>query len=149
MQFSASIEYAIHGLVFLAAGSSGDAVLAADVARAVRVPESYLRKVFQQLARAGLVASRRGAKGGFTLARDASAVTLRDVVEAIDGALPTYTCLKDRRRCSVGESCPVADAFDTARRKMGEILDEMSISELAKRISKRSPSWLKVTPERG
>ena len=144
MQFSTSIEYAIHGLVYLAALRSDSAVLAGDVAEAIRVPESYLRKVFQLLSRAGLVASHRGVKGGFTLARDAKRITLRHVVEAIDGTLPFYACAKSTRKCSIVEDCPVSTAFAAARRKMAEVLDETTIADLARGIAKRSESWLKV-----
>jgi Rrf2 family iron-sulfur cluster assembly transcriptional regulator len=173
VQFSASIEYAIHGLVFLAAGGgmaprggvagSGlaahggtaeateapaaalrEAVLLGDIAGATRVPESYLRKVFQQLGRAGLVTSHRGVKGGFTLARDPRSITLKHVVEAIDGTLPFYTCVKEKRGCTLMDACPVSAAFAEARNKMAEVLDATSIQQLAGGLSPKA-SWLKVT----
>lgn len=145
VQFSLSIEYAIHGLVYLASAGTDAATLLGDIAKATRVPESYLRKVFQLLARAGLVASHRGVKGGFSLARAPSQITLKDVVEAIDGSLPAYTCAKTARGCSLDEACPVSSAFAAARKKMAEVLDATSIRDLARGISKRSASWLKVT----
>jgi Rrf2 family transcriptional regulator, iron-sulfur cluster assembly transcription factor len=123
VQFSLSIEYAIHGLVYLASAGSDAATMVGDIAKATSVPESYLRKVFQLLAKAGLVASHRGVKGGFSLARVPAEITLKDVVEAIDGSLPAYTCLKTARGCSLDEACPVSGAF----------------------ASKRSARWLKVT----
>jgi len=144
VQFSTSIEYAIHGLVYLAAAKSDSAVLVNDIAAAIRVPESYLRKVLQLLGRGGLVASHRGVKGGFTLARDPKEITLKDVVEAIDGTLPFYACAKTTRKCTIVEACPVSSAFSAARRKMAEALDETSIHALASGISRRSGSWLKV-----
>ena len=145
MQFSASIEYAIHGMVYLAVTKPAGAVLVRDVARAIRVPESYLRKVFQLLARAGLVASHRGAKGGFSLARNPGELTLRHVVEAIDGTLPSYSCQKTTRGCSIVPRCPVSEAFETARQKMAEVLEATSIKDLARGIAERSAGWLKVT----
>jgi Rrf2 family protein len=145
VQFSASIEYAIHGMVYLAVMKPAGAVLVRDIARAIRVPESYLRKVFQFLVRAGLVASHRGAKGGFSLARDPGELTLRHVVEAIDGTLPFYSCQKTTRRCSLIPLCPVSEAFEAARQKMAEVLEATSIKDLAQGIAQRSASWLKVT----
>ena len=144
MQFSASIEYAIHGLVYLAVSGSPNAVLLGSIAGATAVPESYLRKVFQLMARAGLVASHRGVKGGFTLARAAKDISLADVVQAIDGALPTYTCMREKRKCADTEACIVSDIFAQARRKMEEVLGGTSLDALAKTISARSPAWLKV-----
>jgi len=145
VQFSLGIEYAIHGLVFLASTGSAATTLVGDIAKATRVPESYLRKVFQSLTRAGLVASHRGVKGGFSLARPAADITLKDVVEAIDGTLPFYSCAKATRGCSLDEACPVSSAFAEAREKMAETLDATSIQTLARGIAKRSASWLKVT----
>jgi Rrf2 family protein len=144
MQFSASIEYAIHGLVYLAVSRSPNAVLLSAVARATAVPESYLRKVFQLMARAGLVASHRGVKGGFTLARGAAEISLADVVQAIDGALPTYTCMREKRKCTDTDLCLVSEIFAQARQRMEEVLGGTSIETVAKAIMARSPGWLKV-----
>jgi Rrf2 family transcriptional regulator, iron-sulfur cluster assembly transcription factor len=145
MQFSTSIEYAIHGLVYLAVNGSETATLVGDVATAIKVPDSYLRKVFQLLVRGGLVTSQRGAKGGFVLARDPARITLKDVVEAIDGSLPLYTCMKAKRKCSALEACPVSAAFEEARNKMAEVLGGTTLESLAKGISHRAVGWLKVT----
>jgi len=145
VRFSTTIEYAIHGLVYLAVRDSGSTVLAGDIAKAICVPESYLRKVFQLLSRAGLVTSHRGAKGGFSLARDAGEVSLKDVVEAIDGTLPVYACMKATRKCTVTDLCPVSEAFEAARGKMAEVLEASSIKDLARGIARRSASWIKVT----
>jgi Rrf2 family protein len=144
MQFSASIEYAIHGLVYLAASGSPNPVLLSAIARAIAVPESYLRKVFQLMVRAGLVASHRGVKGGFTLARGAKEISLMDVVQAIDGALPTYTCMREKRKCAETDQCLVSDIFAQARQRMEETLGGTSIDTLAKAITARAPEWLKV-----
>ena len=143
MQFGTSIEYAVHALVFMADRPPGP-VFVGDVAKATKAPESYLRKVFQLLSRAGLVASHRGVKGGFSLAQDARQITLRDVVESIDGSLPTWCCVKERKRCSE-TPCPVSAAFEEARRKMAESLAQTSIGDLASRVSRLPDGWLAVT----
>lgn len=142
MQFGTSIEYAVHALVFMADRAPGP-IFVGDVAKATKVSESYLRKVLQLLARAGLVASHRGVKGGFSLAQDARQITLCDVVEAIDGSLPTWCCVKEKKRCSE-TPCPVSAAFEEARQKMAESLAQTSIGDLASRIP-TAGGWLAVT----
>jgi len=144
VKFPTSIEYAVHALVYLARVPAGKPALLADVASVIRVPESYLRKVFQLLAKKGLVTTQRGAKGGVGLGREAADVSLRDVVEAIDGSLPLYTCLRSQRGCAVTEACPVKSAFDEAGRKMAEVLENTSIGELAGSLSRRATNWLAV-----
>jgi Rrf2 family protein len=147
MQFSVSIEYAIHGMIYLARGSGEKAVLLADIAAAIKVPKEYMRKIFQMLTRGGLVTGRRGAGGGYRLARPAGELTLRQVVEAVEGSLPLYGCLHMRRHCELALSCPVQKAFDAARQKMAEALQGTTIADLTREIAenRREHSWLKVT----
>jgi len=64
MQFSVSIEYAIHGLIYLARAGDEKTVLLADIASSIKVPKEYMRKIFQMLTRSGLITGRRGAGGG-------------------------------------------------------------------------------------
>lgn len=147
MKFSTSIEYAIHGLIYLAKVLPGRTALISDIAKATRVPEAYLRKVFQRLGRSGIVISQRGARGGFRLSRDSQQINLKEVVESIDGSLPMYSCLKVRRGCSLGLPCPVHKTFEDARRQMGEVLEATSIADLLKDITRQEPmvEWLQVT----
>jgi Rrf2 family protein len=151
MQFGTSIEYAIHGLIYMAGngpplgeGAVPTTLLVGDIAKATKVPESYLRKVMQLLARAGLVISHRGVKGGFSLALDAREITLADVVEAVDGSLPTWCCVKEQKRCG-DNPCPVSVAFEEARQKMAESLAGTTIAHLASQIAQRADGWLAVT----
>ena len=147
MKFSTSIEYAIHGLIYLAKAPAGRPVLTSEIGRATSVPEAYLHKVFQQLGRSGLVTSQRGARGGFRLSRDSNQITLKDVVESIDGSLPIYTCLRELRGCSLGLPCPVQSAFEEARQRMAEVLEATSISDLLVDIGRQEPvvQWLQVS----
>jgi Rrf2 family iron-sulfur cluster assembly transcriptional regulator len=147
MQFSISIEYAIHGMIYLARAGGEKAVLLADIAAAIKVPKEYMRKIFQMLTRGGLITGRRGAGGGYRLARPAGELTLRQVVEAVEGSLPLYGCLHMRRHCELSLSCPVQKAFDTARQKMAEALEGTTVADLTREIAenRREHSWLKVT----
>lgn len=144
MKFSGSIEYAIHALVYLARRPAGQPTLLADIATALKVPDSYLRKVFQSLARSRIVATHRGARGGVTLSRPAAEITLRDVVEAVDGSLPFYSCLRDQRGCAVTDTCPVKGAFEEARRQMAEVLERTNVAGLAANLSRRAAKWLAI-----
>jgi Rrf2 family protein len=147
MQFTVSIEYAIHGLIYLARAGSEKAVLLSDIASAVKVPKEYMRKIFQMLTRGGLVAGRRGAGGGYRLARPPEELTLRQAVEAVEGSLPLYGCLHMRRHCELALTCPVQKAFESARQKMAEALQDTTIADLTREIveNRREHSWLKVT----
>ena len=146
MKFSSSIEYAIHGLVFLTGVPAGRAVQLPDVAGAINVPESYLRKVFQQLTRGGVLGSQRGAHGGFFLLRGPDSITLKDIVEVIDGSLPAYGCIRERRQCGITLNCPVKNVFEEARAKMAEVLDATTIKDLRDELesNRHEVDWLSV-----
>jgi Rrf2 family protein len=148
VQFSNSLEYAVHGLIYMTtADSSGRAVLLREMAEAIRVPESYLRKVFQSLARAKLVLSQRGVGGGYYLGRTPEEITLADVLVAVEGSLPVYRCLRQRRNCEVAEPCLVRETFKVATARMEDVLQGVSLADLAADLGQRADplGWLEVT----
>ena len=148
MRIANSTEYAIHGLMYIASvQQDGRTVLLREAADAIAVPESYLRKVFQALTRRGIVISQRGAKGGYTLARPADEITLRHVVEAIDGPLLGYSCLRERRQCASAPSCLVRKTFKDAAARMADVLDGVSIDDVARNATSRGmrATWLGAT----
>ena len=147
MKFSISIEYAVHGLIYLTRVPTGKPTQVAEVAKGIDVPETYLRKVFRQLARGGILSSQRGARGGFYLSQRPENISLKDVVEAVDGSLPGYGCLKDRKSCGITSNCPVKEAFEQARQKMAEVLGATSIKNLRDDLlsHRQEAAWLKVS----
>ena len=147
MKFSISIEYAVHALIFMAGNSSKNATQIATVAKAIAVPEPYLRKIFQQLTHAGILSSKRGARGGFHLIQEPAKISLKDVVEAIDGSLPVYECLRDQRNCAVTSACHVRATFERAKQKMADVLDATSVKDLRDNLvsHRQEAAWLKVS----
>ena len=147
MQLSKSVEYAIHGLIYLARDSGVQITLLGEIARVTGVPESYLRKVFQILSRRGIVLAQRGAKGGYLLSRAPAEINVREIVEAMEGSIPLYTCMsQSQKRCSIVENCPVKDVFHTASEKMYEILEKTSLKDILNGFleSGNKPEWLSV-----
>lgn len=85
MRLSLQVQYAIFGLFDLAYNGNGEPVQVRVIGARQAIPGRYLEQIFQRLRRARLVRGKRGPGGGYLLARPASEITLRDVVEAIDG----------------------------------------------------------------
>ena len=98
MKLSDGVEWGVHVCTVLAALPSGAALPAAKLAEYHGVPSAYLAKHLQALARAGVLETTKGPKGGYRLARPASEITLLEVVEAIDGDEPAFRCSEIRRR---------------------------------------------------
>jgi Rrf2 family iron-sulfur cluster assembly transcriptional regulator len=78
-------QYAICGVFDLAYNGQGEAVQIRAISERQAIPARYLEQIFQRLRRAGLVTSKRGPGGGYRLARAPEAITLREVVEAVEG----------------------------------------------------------------
>src|SRR5436305_14692567 len=88
MRISAKTDYAIRAVVEMASASEdGQLVKAESVADAQRIPLRFLLGILNELRHAGIVDSRRGAEGGYRLARPSDAITIADVIRAIDGPL--------------------------------------------------------------
>jgi Rrf2 family protein len=87
LQVSAAADYALRALLVLAAEKSATPVKARTIARQQQIPERYLWTILLQLRNAGILSSLRGNEGGYWLARDASEVSVADVMKAVDGPL--------------------------------------------------------------
>ena len=94
MRLSLQVQYAICGAFDLAYNSRGDPVQVRVISERQAIPARYLEQIFRRMRQAGLVVSKRGPGGGYQLARDASAITLRDVVEAVEGPLATSLAME-------------------------------------------------------
>ena len=92
LKLTAKSRAAVTALADLAAQAQGAPVPLRDVAERQALSVAFLEQVFAQLRRAGLVESRRGARGGYVLARAAEAVSLADVVAAMDETVRTTAC---------------------------------------------------------
>jgi Rrf2 family protein len=98
MKLSDGVEWALHCCTVLALVPEGSAMPAARLAEFHGVPGAYLAKHLQALARAGIVTSTQGPKGGYRLAKPAAAITLLEVVDAVEGDEPSFRCSEIRRR---------------------------------------------------
>src|SRR5436309_8033981 len=93
MMFSTKAEYGIRVLVELASRDGESPVPLAEIAEANGLPLAYLEHLVARLRKAGLVESRRGARGGYLLARPAGEITMAEVVEALEGSIAPIECI--------------------------------------------------------
>jgi Rrf2 family protein len=98
VRISEGVEWALHCLVLLATVPPDRALSAARLAEFHGVPAPYLAKHLQALSRAGLVDTVPGPRGGYRLARRPRDVTVLEVVQAVDGPSPAFTCTEIRQR---------------------------------------------------
>lgn len=131
MQLTRAADYGVRVMIQLAAQTPGERVSLPELARATGAPESFLSKVLQALARAGLISSRRGQSGGFRITARGSMASMRDVIEAIDGAICLNVCMVPGRSCSRKAHCPAHPVWARAQQAMLDVLTNTSVAALA------------------
>jgi Rrf2 family transcriptional regulator, iron-sulfur cluster assembly transcription factor len=131
VRFTKGADYGARGMVYLAKLPPSAVALIGDIAEEEDLPTSYLAKIFQELAKEGIVRSFRGAKGGFALARPAHEISLRQVIEAIEGPIALCRCLAPWEGCDKSESCPLHPVLAHAQKQMLAVLDNITLQELA------------------
>jgi Rrf2 family protein len=131
MQLTRAADYAVRSMVYLATLPDNKRVLLPDLARATDVPESFLSKVLQSLAHAGLISSRRGKLGGFVILPCGREASMHQVIEAIDGPICLNVCLNGGRDCDRKSTCPAHPVWARAQRAMLEVLMSVTVSSMA------------------
>jgi Rrf2 family protein len=132
MKLTRGGEYGIRGVLYLAQQNNGKVSMLSAIAKEQDVPPRFLAKIFQALAKAGVVKSHRGAKGGFSLARPAAEITIKDVIEAIEGPIHLNVCLIAEGECDRDQFCSVHSVWNDAQTKMMDVLSRKNFAELAK-----------------
>jgi Rrf2 family protein len=89
-----------------------------QVAQEQHIPPSFLAKIISQLSIAGLLHTSRGARGGVTLAREPEAITLLEVIEAIDGPIMLNECVSDNSICTFDDDCPLRPVWCEAQEEL-------------------------------
>ena len=135
MQLTQATDYAFRAVLHLAT-SSEEIVRAQIIAEKEEIPMRFLLKIMRSLIGVGIVKSYRGVEGGYGLGRPAEAITLWDVVEAVEGPSTINRCLKSKEYCSKNWSqpCPVHQALNKIQKSLETELKGYNFSELAKEM---------------
>ena len=131
LQLTRDGEYAVRAVLYLATHEDRISLIS-EISESQDVPKSYLSKIMQSLTRAGLVKSRRGAKGGFFLARPAGSIPLRETIEAVEGPIHLNVCLIKKGECPKDDACPVHPVWREAQKKLFEVLESKTMLDLAR-----------------
>jgi Rrf2 family transcriptional regulator, iron-sulfur cluster assembly transcription factor len=140
MQVTRAGEYAIIGLCYLAKQSADRIVMIDEISETEGVPKSFLAKIFQSLAKSGIVRSNRGAGGGFSLAKPASEITLLKVLQCVEGVFALQRCVSDDPECVVSttrmNTCTLCAVFSEAQNRVNEVFARTTLADL---LNPKSP----------
>ncbi|MFN2616277.1 MAG: Rrf2 family transcriptional regulator [Thermoleophilaceae bacterium] len=137
MMFSTKAEYGVRVMAHLARNNGADPIPLGSIADAEGLPLAYLEHLVQRLRKAELVESRRGAHGGYSLARPASGITMAEVVRALEGEIApiecisadsdgTLVCLREGE-----EPCPTKLLWTRVQGSIVRTLNDMTLADLA------------------
>ncbi len=126
MKLSTKIRYGTRFMIELALRRSDGFVLLGDIARGQKISEKYLWQLASSLKAAGLVNSHRGVNGGFALARDASNISVKDIVSVFEGAIQLVDC----SGCGQ-EDCVTSDVWREASESIDRVFSSYTLSDLA------------------
>ena len=131
MQLTRAADYGVRVMIHLAGPHTDERVSLPALAEASDAPESFLSKVLQALARAGLISSRRGQSGGFRISPRGREASMLEVIEAIDGPICLNVCLVSGRSCHRKAQCPAHPVWAQAQMAMLDVLSAARIADLA------------------
>jgi Rrf2 family protein len=126
-------EYGVICALHLARRVAEGPVTGRDIAESERLPGDYVEQILLRLRRAGIVASTRGARGGYVLARSADQISIRDVIEASEMTTFDLHCVShpvEEQRCSSSHNCSIRPVWMLLQRKIDDVLEGVHLSDL-------------------
>lgn len=131
LRLSKRSDYALIALRHLATPAARTSASARELAERFDIPLELLAKVLQQLARAGLLASQQGIRGGYVLARPATDISVADIIVAVDGPLTVTACSDQDQTCDQYLKCNVRDPLWRLKDRIVHTLTTCTLAEIA------------------
>ena len=131
LRLSKKADYALMAVRHLALKSGPSSASAREIAEQYDIPIELMAKVLQRLVRAGLLISTQGTRGGYTLSRPPSSISVADVIQAIDGPFTVTACSTEKNDCEQYSKCSIRDPLWQIRERIAATLGTVSIAEMA------------------
>lgn len=142
MRLTRAGEYAVRCVLYLFQQEPDTVVNRRDIAQAMHIPEHFLGKVAQQLARSGIIEIIQGPKGGYRLLVSAEELSLLDIIETVCGEIVLNDCVLHPEKCFRKGSCSVHRVWQEARRQLRSTLAQATFASLLEDEHCLSPSAL-------
>lgn len=147
MQFTKAEEYGMFGMLYLAEIDGPRVVPLSEISEAKDIPEKFLAKIFQLLSKSGIIRSHRGVRGGFTLSKDPRKITLREVLETIQGPYHLMRCTQDKEACikDASEYCAIREVLVMAEKRLVSVFEGVTLADLVKWQKSKQPPLKSLT----
>ena len=134
LRLSKKADYALMAMKHLAQKRAASSTSAREIAEQYDIPIELMAKVLQRLVRMGLLASTQGTRGGYMLGRTATAISVAEVIEAIDGPFTVTACSTDKHDCEQFNKCSIRDPLWQIRERIAAALGTVTIAEIAESV---------------
>ena len=132
MNVGRRVDYAVRALSYLAGQPPGNVISRAEIEKKQDIPSHYLSKIMKDLVAGGLVHSHVGSKGGFSLARSAETISIKEVYETVERPIVLMECLeKGDEYCPYCSVCTQISVWDRAQSLLVNYLASVTISNIA------------------
>src|SRR5215216_164527 len=131
LRLSKKADYALMAMKHLAQKRDVSSTSAREIAEQYDIPIELMAKVLQRLVRMRLLASTQGTRGGYMLGRPPNAISVADVIEAIDGPFTVTACSTEKNDCEQFNKCSIRDPLWQIRERIAAALGTVTIAEMA------------------
>jgi Rrf2 family protein len=132
LRLSKKADYALMAMRHLARKATGSpSTSAREIAEQYDIPIELMAKVLQRLVRTGLLLSTQGTRGGYTLSRSSTAISVADVIQAIDGPFTVTACSTEKNDCEQYGKCSIRDPLWQIKERIVEALGTVTLAEMA------------------
>lgn len=139
LRLSKKADYALLAMRHLAAHPDRGATSARELAETYDIPAELLAKVLQRLVRGRLLESQQGIRGGYALGRPAEAISVAEVIQAVDGPLTVTACTEVDHSCEQYAKCNIRDPLWRIKDRIVSALAATSVAELAAELTATPP----------
>lgn len=142
MKLSTKGRYGTRAMLDIALHREQGPCVMKDISARQDISPKYLDHILSALRRAGLIKNIRGKGGGYLLAKSASAITVKDIIEAVEGPLAPVECVADASLCDRSAVCPTIEVWRRIRAAIEEVLSGMTLEDLVDMQKRKEPSTL-------
>ncbi len=130
MKLSTKGRYGTRAMLDIAQHNSRGPTLMKDISKRQAIAPKYLDHILSALRKANLLKNTRGKGGGYTLSRPASMITLKDIIEAVEGSLTPVECVDNPSFCDRMYTCPTREVWEKLKQAIGDVLSATTLESL-------------------
>ena len=132
MKVNTKVRYGLRSILQIADNYGGDPVPISTISESQEISNKYLEQVVGTLRKSGLILSRKGVRGGYTLARDPEDINLWEVITALDNQTVLVDCVDDPQVCDRSDDCLTRSIWTLLSRRMQEFWQSFTLADLLK-----------------